>query len=186
MAEVSQGAGKVFDPVHAMAVVNFLYACPHGTLAMTPDIPDLVQTSTNCAIIETKENVVTVSMSHRSSVDSAKKDVGAMVRAYCELAGFSIEQGDGYPGWAPNVNSPLLGVAKKLHVELFGKEAHVKAVHAGLECGIIGEKFPGMDTILHRPDDHRGPLAGREGARAVRGDVLEVRGRAARARLVVW
>ncbi len=161
VAEQAEGTGKVFDPLDAMAVCNFLHACPHGTLAMTPDIPDLVQTSTNCAIVETKDNVVSVSMSHRSSIDSAKKDVGAMVRAYCAQAGFSLEQGDGYPGWAPNVNSPLLGVAKKLHQELFGKEAHVKAVHAGLECGIIGEKFPGMDTIsigptiigAHSPDE---------------------------------
>ncbi len=153
--------GKVIAPTHASAIVSFLYACLHGTLAMTPDIPDLVQTSTNLAIIETKGDLVEVQMSHRSSVDSAKKDVGAMIAAYCDLAGFAVEQGAGYPGWAPNVSSPLLGVAKRVHKELFGKEPLVKAVHAGLECGIIGEKFPGMDTLsigptitgAHSPDE---------------------------------
>ena len=161
LVEPTQGPGKVFQPADAARVVSFLHACLHGTLAMTADIPDLVQTSTNLAIVETKGDQVSVSMSHRSSVDSAKKDVGAMIRSYCELAGFEVEQGSGYPGWAPNVASPLLGVAKKLHQDLFGKEAHVKAVHAGLECGIIGEKFPGMDTIsigptiigAHSPDE---------------------------------
>ncbi|MBI5544548.1 MAG: aminoacyl-histidine dipeptidase [Deltaproteobacteria bacterium] len=162
--ESAQGSGQVFEAEEAKRVVSFLYASLHGMLAMTPDIPDLVQTSTNLAIIETKDDVVTVSMSHRSSIDSAKKDVGAMIKAYCELAGFEVTQGSGYPGWAPNVHSPVLAIAKQVHAQLFGKEPHIKAVHAGLECGIIGEKFPGMDTIsmgptiqgAHSPDEKVG------------------------------
>ena len=142
---------KVFSAADAARIANFLHASLHGMLAMSPDIPGLVQTSTNLAIIETAGDVVTVSMSHRSSVDSAKKDVGQMIAAHCELAGFSVEQGDGYPGWAPNVSSALLKQAKEVHAKLFGKEPEVKAIHAGLECGIIGEKYPGLDVISFGP-----------------------------------
>jgi dipeptidase D len=142
---------KVFAAADTARIVNFLHASIHGMLAMSPDIPGLVQTSTNLAIIETAGDVVTVSMSHRSSVDSAKKDVGQMIAAHCELAGFTVEQGDGYPGWAPNVSSPLLKLSKEVHAKLFGKEPEIKAIHAGLECGIIGEKYPGLDVISFGP-----------------------------------
>jgi dipeptidase D len=90
-------------------------------------------------------------MSHRSSVDSAKKDVGHMIAAHCELSGFTVAQGDGYPGWAPNVHSALLKQSKEVHAKVFGKGPEVKAIHAGLECGIIGEKYPGLDVISFGP-----------------------------------
>ena len=118
---------------------------------MSPDIPGLVQTSTNLAVVETKGATVTIATSQRSSVDSAKKDAGRMVAAHAELSGFSVEQGDGYPGWKPNTSSPLLALAKKVHADLFGREPEVKAIHAGLECGILGEKVPGLDTISFGP-----------------------------------
>ena len=143
---------RVMDPDDAGRVVEFLYACPHGVIAMSPDIPDLVQTSTNCAIIETEDERVRVSMSHRSSVESAKHDVGRMVNAYCTLAGFEVEQGSGYPGWKPNLDSPVLAKAVSVHERIFQYKPEVKAIHAGLECGIIGEKFPGMDMISFGPD----------------------------------
>ena len=132
-------------------IVAFLHAAPHGVLGWSPDIPNLVQTSTNLAIVETKDDVVSFATSQRSSVESAKKDAGRMMAASMELAGLEVTQGDGYPGWKPNVSSPLLGVAKEVHAGLFGKEPEVKAIHAGLECGIIGEKYPGMDTISFGP-----------------------------------
>ena len=146
-----QAGAKVFAAADAARVAGFLHASLHGMLAMSPDISGLVQTSTNLAIIETAGDVVTVSMSHRSSVDSAKKDVGHMIAAHCELAGFTVTQGDGYPGWAPNVGSALLKQAKEVHAQVFGKEPEVKAIHAGLECGIIGEKYPGLDVISFGP-----------------------------------
>jgi dipeptidase D len=74
-----------------------------------------------------------------------------MMATSMALAGLDVNQGDGYPGWKPNVSSPILGVAKGVHAELFGHEPEVKAIHAGLECGIIGEKFPDMDTISFGP-----------------------------------
>jgi dipeptidase D len=151
LEQADQAQDKVLAADDARTVVAFLFACPHGVFAMTPEIPELVQTSTNLAIVDTKDDLVTVQMSHRSSIESAKKDVGQQIAAYSELAGFHVEQGAGYPGWKPNVSSPLLKAAKKIHADLFGREPLVKAVHAGLECGIIGEKFPGMDTISFGP-----------------------------------
>lgn len=136
----------------ARHVVSFIYACPHGVISMSPDIPGLVQTSTNTAIVATKGAGVEVSMSHRSSVESAKNDVAAAVKAYCSLAGFEVTQSQGYPGWKPDLDSEVLRLAKAVHQNLFGREAEVKAVHAGLECGIIGEKFPGMDMISIGPN----------------------------------
>lgn len=152
LEELGGAPEQVIDPDDAGRVVEFLYACPHGVIAMSPDIPELVQTSTNCAIIETEGERVHVSMSHRSSVEPAKHDVGRMVKAYCTMAGFDVEQGSGYPGWKPNLDSPVLRTAMKVHEQVFQYKPEVKAIHAGLECGIIGEKFPGMDMISFGPD----------------------------------
>ncbi len=151
----------MLDAADAERVVQFLYAGPHGVIAMTPDIPGLVQTSTNLAIVELLPDQVRVSMSHRSSVESHKHDVGRMVAAYCALAGFAVEQGSGYPGWKPNLQSALLKTAIEVHQKTFRKKPEIKAIHAGLECGIIGEKYPGMDMIsigpiilgAHSPDE---------------------------------
>ncbi|MBK9965265.1 MAG: aminoacyl-histidine dipeptidase [Holophagales bacterium] len=142
------------DPLSAAdakRLVSFLHAAPHGVLGWSPDIPGLVQTSTNLAIVETKEGEVSFATSQRSSVDSAKKDAGRQMATSMDLAGLDVKQGDGYPGWKPNVSSPILGVAKGVHKDVFGHEPEVKAIHAGLECGIIGEKFPNMDTISFGP-----------------------------------
>ena len=143
---------RVVEPGEALALLRFLYACPHGMLAMTPDMPGLVQTSTNLAIVETTNEIVKVSLSHRSSVESAKKDVGAMVAAYCEMNGFLVEQSSGYPGWKPNLGSALLQTAIRVHEEEFSSRPEIKAIHAGLECGIIGERYPGMDMISFGPN----------------------------------
>lgn len=144
-------APNPLSPADAKRVLGFLHAAPHGVLGWSPDIPGLVQTSTNLAIVETKDDTISLATSQRSSVESAKKDAGRQMATAMELAGFTVKQGDGYPGWKPNVSSPILGVAKEVHAELFGKVPEVKAIHAGLECGIIGEKFPGMDTISFGP-----------------------------------
>ncbi|MBK9090278.1 MAG: aminoacyl-histidine dipeptidase [Holophagales bacterium] len=167
-ADVRSESGRFDNPVHigiervdaapnplaagdAKRIVGFLHAAPHGVLGWSPDIPGLVQTSTNLAIVETKDDEVSFATSQRSSVDSAKKDAGRQMATAMMLAGLDVKQGDGYPGWKPNVSSPILGVAKGVHAEVFGHEPEVKAIHAGLECGIIGEKFPGMDTISFGP-----------------------------------
>jgi len=157
----SEPPEMVINKIDARAVVNFLCSVPQGVMAMSPDMPGLVQTSTNTAVLETRGDIVVVQLSHRSSVESSKRDLGNMMASFCELSHFALEQGAGYPGWQPNVNSPLLAKAKAVHQRLFDREPTVTALHAGLECGLIGEKFPGMDMISigpaiaspHSPDE---------------------------------
>jgi dipeptidase D len=141
----------VFSGRDARRIVSFLQGAPHGVLAWSPDVPNLVQTSTNLAVISTEGAKVSVSTSQRSPRDSAKRDASDSLKAVALLAGFAVEQGDGYPGWAPNPASPLLAVARRVHEEVFGFDPEVKAIHAGLECGIISEKYPAIDVISFGP-----------------------------------
>jgi dipeptidase D len=101
--------------------------------------------------VTTKKNAVVIETSQRSSVESRKAEIVQAVKACFALAGAKVAHGDGYPGWKPDLQSPILKIAKETYRRLFGKEADVKAVHAGLECGIIGEKFPGMDMLSLGP-----------------------------------
>ncbi len=135
----------------AHKLIAALYAIPHGVLAMSPDIEGLVETSTNLAVVKTETDSVNIVTSQRSSVESEKEDAAAMVAALFELAGAEVNQGDGYPGWKPNVKSPILGVMKETFKNLFNGEPEVKAIHAGLECGIINERYPDMDMISFGP-----------------------------------
>lgn len=132
-------------------LLGLLLSIPHGVLAMHPVIAGLVETSSNLAIVQTEKALVRVVCSSRSSVASALTAVRQGIKATAELAGAGIAQSMGYPGWEPNLASPLLARLKAVHSRVFGKEAHVLAVHAGLECGIIGEKYPGMDMISFGP-----------------------------------
>jgi dipeptidase D len=128
---------------------------------MSQDIPELVETSTNVATINFTGDLIVIGTSQRSSVESEKHDIANQVRSVFLLAGTQVEDTDGYPGWKPNMSSKILSVSKETYKKLFGKEPAVKAIHAGLECGIIGEKFPGMDMIsmgptmeaVHSPDE---------------------------------
>ena len=133
------------------ALLNFLLALPHGVISMHPEIDGLVETSTNLAIIKTQEKEAEIIESSRSSVASALRSVREVIQACCELAGAQVNQPEGYPGWTPNLESPLLQTMKEVYQQLFGRAPEVGAVHAGLECGIIGEKFPGMDMISFGP-----------------------------------
>lgn len=132
-------------------LIYSLYACPHGVIAMSPDIPGLVETSTNLASIKIREDKIIVSTSQRSSVESSKEDICNMVANVFHLAGASVKQGDGYPGWKPDVNSKVMNITRNAYKKLFGQEPKVLAIHAGLECGLIGEKYPGMDMISFGP-----------------------------------
>lgn len=153
--------GEVFDSAMTKKLLNALYAVPHGVITMSPDIEGLVETSTNLATIATNGKNVDIVTSQRSSVASENEDIVDMVASVFELAGAEISFGDGYPGWKPNVNSEILGVVKKAYKQLYNKEPEVKAIHAGLECGIISEKYPNMDMIsfgptmfgVHSPDE---------------------------------
>jgi dipeptidase D len=139
-----------------------LAGLPHGVLKMSPDIPGLVETSTNLAIVETGKKEIRVQTSQRSSVASEIEEASQMVRAVFELGGATVTGSDGYPGWKPNLDSPILKLAQSTYQSLYAKRPEVKAVHAGLECGIIGEKYPGMDMVsfgptmreVHSPNEH--------------------------------
>ncbi len=150
---LSEGAGikKSFDDDTTARVLNLLNALPHGVAAMSYDIPGLVETSSNLATVKIKDSEMVIHVSNRSSVASAIRATQERVASIGRLAGAEIEELEGYPGWKPNMNSHVLRVAKEVHQKLFGKEPEVKAIHAGLECGIIGEKFPGMDMVSLGP-----------------------------------
>jgi len=119
---------------------------------MSRDIPNFVQTSTNLASVKTHDDYFLITTSQRSSVASALDDVVNMVAAVLKLAGAEVEHTDGYPGWSPNPKSNILQVSKKSYERLFDEEPKVLAVHAGLECGLIGETYPKMDMISYGPE----------------------------------
>jgi dipeptidase D len=141
----------IIDQDTQTRLLSSLYACPHGVITMTPDMPGLVETSTNLASVKTLDDIIVVQTSQRSSVETLKDDVANMVAAVFHLAGASVKHGEGYPGWKPNPSSKLVGVMKGTYIRLFDKEPQVLAIHAGLECGVIGEKYPGMDMISFGP-----------------------------------
>jgi dipeptidase D len=141
----------VIDTDTQYKLLNSLYACPHGVIAMCADIPDLVETSTNLASVKFKDDKIIIGTSQRSSVESSKNDIADMVASVFRLTNAEIIVGDGYPGWKPNVNSEILTITKNAYQKLFNKQPKVLAIHAGLECGIIGETNPGMDMISFGP-----------------------------------
>lgn len=133
-------------------IINALYACPHGVFEMSRDIEGLVETSTNLAAIKPAgENKWLVTTSQRSSVDSAKHDIASMVESVFRLAGAEVEHTDGYPGWAPNPNSEIVKITEQSYKELFKVAPIVRAIHAGLECGLFLEKYPYLDMISFGP-----------------------------------
>ncbi len=152
---------KVMKREQQSALLRSLAGLPHGVTKMSADIPGLVETSTNVAVIGFQNGRVLLETSQRSSVASEMDEIVQTVTAILELGGARVEGESGYPGWKPNVDSPILKIAKSTYQEVFDVEPEVKAVHAGLECGIIGEKYPGMDMIsfgptlldVHSPDE---------------------------------
>ena len=153
--------GKVVKKAQQRKIYQTIAGLPHGVIKMSADIPELVETSTNVAVINTTQRAIVLATSQRSSVASEINEVCQMVKAVFDLGDAKVEQSDGYPGWKPNLDSTILKIAKESYQQLYGKEPHVKAIHAGLECGIIGEKYPGMDMIsfgptleaVHSPDE---------------------------------
>jgi len=150
--EETNAVTKVFSDNFTAALIRLLYGMPHGVMAMSHAIDGLVETSTNMAIIETKEETVDMLTSQRSSIASAVDDVAGKVRSIGELAEFKVVHNDGYPAWEPNPDSKLLATCKKIYTDKYGQAPEVKAIHAGLECGIIGEHYDGMDMISFGPD----------------------------------
>jgi dipeptidase D len=131
--------------------INFLLTLPHGVISMHPEMEGLVETSTNLAIVHTHPEHAQVINSSRSSVASGLDATRDTIAALCEIVGADLTQPDGYPGWTPNLQSAILQICKDVYSKKFQKEAEVGAIHAGLECGIIGEKFQEMDMISFGP-----------------------------------
>jgi len=144
---------KAIDDTTATKLIYALIACPHGVIGMSHDLEGLVETSTNLASVKTLEdNTILVGTSQRSSVESCKIAIADQVAATFKLAGATVSHGDGYPGWTPNTNSQILKVAQEAYARLFnGKTPAIKAIHAGLECGLFLEKYPYLDMISFGP-----------------------------------
>nr|MBP6356401.1 M20/M25/M40 family metallo-hydrolase [Paludibacter sp.] len=160
--ESEQLPTTVVDKKTSDALLNALYACPHGVIAMSRDMPGLVETSTNLASIKMKPgNNILITTSQRSSVESSKYDIANQVEAALTLAGATATHGDGYPGWKPNLKSNVLTVAQTAYKTLFNETPGIRAIHAGLECGLFLEKYPHLDMIsigpqmygVHSPDE---------------------------------
>lgn len=153
---------KAIDQDTAARLLKALYAVPHGVNAMSQDIPGLVETSTNLASIKMKpDHIIRIETSQRSSILSSRDDMANTVRAAFQLAGATVTFGDGYPGWKPNPHSAILQVASESYKRLFNVEPQVKAIHAGLECGLFLDKYPHLDMVsfgptmtgVHSPDE---------------------------------
>ncbi len=143
---------KVFTKEFVSNLIKVLISAPHGISAMSPDIPGLVETSTNLATIGIIDNQLVVGTSQRSAIGSAKWHVSNMVKAIFELGGAEkVDTGDGYPGWQPNMDSQLLKTSKEVYKENYNAEPEIKAIHAGLETGLLGAKYPGIDMISFGP-----------------------------------
>ncbi len=160
--ESEEVPAEALDAASTTRLLDALYACPHGVFAMSYRMPGMVETSTNLAAVKfTEENTILITTSQRSDVDSEKMNIAQMVAAVFRMAGASVEHGEGYPGWAPNPDSAILKIAVDSYKRLFGKEPVVRSIHAGLECGLFLEKYPGMDMIsfgptlrgVHSPDE---------------------------------
>jgi dipeptidase D len=144
-------SGRVWTAAATRKALDLLNALPHGVLAMSNDIPGLVETSLNVATADGTGGTLTILISLRSSVASAMRTTKRGLRAIAELAGAEVQENDGYPSWKPDPDSPLLARFQQVHERLLGRSAELRAVHAGLECGVLGEKFPGMDMISFGP-----------------------------------
>jgi dipeptidase D len=149
--EQSELPDYVIDDESFVEFLNAIYACPHGVIAMSQDIEDFVETSTNLASVKFQDEEILVTISQRSSVESEKQDITNMVTSVFRLAGARTETSDGYPGWSPNPNSEIVAITERIYNELFKVKPEVLAIHAGLECGLIGDKYPGMDMISYGP-----------------------------------
>jgi dipeptidase D len=150
--EAVSDSGAPLDDASKMAFLRLIVGLPHGVMAMSQEIPGLVETSNNLAIVKTKDDVATALTSTRSSIHSALEAIRKKIETISLMSGANIEHLEGYPAWSPNLESPLLAKMKTIHKEITGKDPEIMAIHAGLECGIIGDKFEGMDMISFGPE----------------------------------
>ena len=140
------------DATTTTNIVRALYSAPHGVVSMSRDLEGLVETSTNLASVKMKpDNQIVVTTSQRSSVESRKWDIAYQVEALFTLAGATVQHGEGYPGWKPNMESPIMKIASDAYEELYGIRPAIKAIHAGLECGLFKSTRPELDMVSFGP-----------------------------------
>jgi len=142
---------QVIAAADAKRIIDLLVALPHGVVAMSPDVPGLVQNSTNLAVVSVNDGVAEIITSQRSAIASSRNAMAQTVATVFRMAGFEAEQSGAYPGWKPEPTSEIVQRLQSVHEQLFGKPARLIAMHAGLECGVIGEKYPGMEMISFGP-----------------------------------
>ncbi len=133
-------------------LIDLLMACPHGVMEMSPRMKEMVETSTNLASVKfTDDSKVIITTSQRSELESRKQYAADTIRAVFELSGAKVSQLNGYPGWTPNPDSHLLRITATAYRNLFEKEPLIRSIHAGLECGLFLEKYPGLDMVSFGP-----------------------------------
>jgi len=132
-------------------ITDLLVALPHGVVAMSPDVPGLVQNSTNLAVITVNNGAAEIITSQRSAIESSRNALAQTVATVFRMAGFEPEHSGNYPGWKPEPTSEIVQKLQSVHEQLFDKPAKLIAMHAGLECGVIGEKYPGMQMVSFGP-----------------------------------
>ncbi|RUT77924.1 aminoacyl-histidine dipeptidase [Ancylomarina longa] len=150
-AEATDTPKNVFKKKYQKKLINAIYACPNGVIRMSDDMPGLVETSLNLARVVSENGVVIIQALLRSSVNSAKDDLGQMVASTFELAGAKVKLEGQYPGWKPNMDSPILKTMQEVYNNKYGKIPEIKAIHAGLECGLLGAVYPNWDMISFGP-----------------------------------
>jgi dipeptidase D len=136
------------------ALLHAIYGAPNGVYSMSATMPDLVETSNNIASVLVKNGSIEVKCLTRSSIESAKYDLAHALQSVFNLAHFEVSFTGSYPGWAPNVNSEILKVLVSVYESLNNQKPRVVACHAGLECGILGKNYPGIDMISFGPTIH--------------------------------
>tara|TARA_B100000953_G_scaffold272592_1_gene244135 strand:+ start:610 stop:2076 length:1467 start_codon:yes stop_codon:yes gene_type:complete len=134
-----------------VSLIGLLRTLPHGVLKYSHDVEDLVETSNNLASVKKENGKISIICSTRSSISEALESQRERIRIMSKAYGASINQDEAYPGWAPNINSSILETTTKVYSELLGKKPHICAIHAGLECGVIGEKVKDMDMVSFGP-----------------------------------
>src|SRR5690606_30569450 len=150
----SELPSKVIELGVQEGILRAIYAAHNGVYRMSPDMADLVETSNNIARVVVKDGEISIGCLTRSSVESSKFDLANALRSAFELAGCEVEFSGSYPGWTPNVNSEILDVLVNIYEKQNDEKPRVVACHAGLECGILGTNYPGMDMISFGPTIH--------------------------------
>ena len=150
-AELTEIPDMTMEKSSQDRLLNVVYGIPNGVMRMSNEMPGVVETSTNMAIVKAENGKAEILCLLRSAVDSAKMSVGYMTQSVMELGGMSVKHDGSYPGWKPNTNSPVLKTMTRIYHEKYGKTPEIKVIHAGLECGIIGDAYPDLDMVSFGP-----------------------------------